>query len=55
MKIEIKLDNPKSCKGCILLKKLFNNNEDWFCRKYNHYWTSEHCDRPQICIDENGE
>ena len=55
MKIEIKLENPKSCEGCPCLDyETLTSNINYTCNKI---YEGIYCilKRPQKCIDENGE
>lgn len=57
MKIEVKLDNPKYCRGCPMLDEEYRN-----CRYYPwedirpvDYYKYGHVFRSEICVAENGE
>jgi hypothetical protein len=63
MKIEIKLDNPKSCDNCplLIIPNITGTSLDYpsskCILKYNLNWNDnkEVFIRPKQCIQENGE
>jgi len=63
MKIEIKLENPKSCEGCIFLQKgRYQGVRQVFCylRYETGWYDTEKLDinnivRPMECIEKNGD